>query len=39
MLRVTHLMCNIYNCIHGDKSPGVNKYNIRPPVLNDYLRL
>lgn len=39
LLRVCHLLCNIYNCLKGDSSSGYNAFDCPPPSLEDYLQL
>jgi len=39
LLRVSHLLVNIYNIIHGDTSSGVTQFDCPPPSLEEYLAL
>ena len=39
LLRVCHLLTNIYNCCHGDMASGYRKFNCPPPTLEEYLTL
>ena len=39
LLRVTHLMTNMYNCVNGDMSSGYGKFDCAPPKLEEYLAL
>ena len=39
LLRVTHLMTNMYNCVNGDMYSGYGKFDCAPPKLEEYLAL
>jgi hypothetical protein len=37
LLRVCHLLVNIYNCLKGDSASGYNAFDCSPPSLEQYL--
>ena len=39
LLRVCHLLTNIYNCVNGDQSSGHSMFNCPAPSLEQYLAL
>ena len=39
LVRVLHLLTNIYVCLNGDESSGYKCFRCPPPRLEDYLRL
>lgn len=38
-VRVCHLLTNIYNCLHGNKSSSYDCFRCDPPLLEDYLNI